>query len=405
MREPTGPALDARSRPPRAGWVATGDPWPRESSIQPRTRSRGVIHDAMREHDLDNPQVVGLGGGAGALVPAVARSLNLDWQIPPDAEVISSVGDALSMVRVEIEKTLVNPDGAAIESLHRSAEEAAMKAGAAASTIQVESEAVPERGALRVVAYGSLALEVTRGRDPVDTTEQQRIATQTLGAPATLIGSTTSYAVYANDGTSRRFLVIDDSGSVVVDVAGTALTGTGAEVAAALEERVPARTRYFGPLKVAPAVRIIRGSRLDRPHTDLASRGSVTGGGHRVLSRYTKARLSPFCRAIEMAIYRPPKPRWPLAIGVGVVCLLIGIGIGLAVGQSRTRSCRGRCRSPRGPHLCGRFARGRWDRVRRVGLRWRDHETGRIRRSAWSDRLQPSSVSKCGACPRRSGPV
>ena len=51
-------------------------------------------------------------------------------------------------------------------------------------------------------------------------------------------------------------------GSVVVDVTGTALTGTGAEVAAALEERVPARTRYFGPLKVAPAVRILRGSRL-----------------------------------------------------------------------------------------------------------------------------------------------
>ena len=34
-----------------------------------------------------------------------------------------------------------------------------------------------------------------------------------------------------------------------------------------------------------------------------------------------------------MAIYRPPKPRWPLAIGVGVVCLLIGFVVGLALGS------------------------------------------------------------------------
>ena len=33
-----------------------------------------------------------------------------------------------------------------------------------------------------------------------------------------------------------------------------------------------------------------------------------------------------------MAIYRPPKPRWPLAAGAGFVALLIGLGIGLAVG-------------------------------------------------------------------------
>lgn len=33
-----------------------------------------------------------------------------------------------------------------------------------------------------------------------------------------------------------------------------------------------------------------------------------------------------------MAIYRPPKPRWPLAVGVGLISLLIGFGIGFAIG-------------------------------------------------------------------------
>ena len=34
-----------------------------------------------------------------------------------------------------------------------------------------------------------------------------------------------------------------------------------------------------------------------------------------------------------MAIYRPPKPRWPLAIGVGLVCLVIGFGTGVVLGN------------------------------------------------------------------------
>jgi hypothetical protein len=46
-----------------------------------------------------------------------------------------------------------------------------------------------------------------------------------------------------------------------------------------------------------------------------------------------KVRSSPFSRATDMAIYRPPKPRWPLALGVGLVCALIGIGIGIAIGN------------------------------------------------------------------------
>jgi hypothetical protein len=33
-----------------------------------------------------------------------------------------------------------------------------------------------------------------------------------------------------------------------------------------------------------------------------------------------------------MAIYRPPKPRWPLAIATGAVGILIGVLIGIVVG-------------------------------------------------------------------------
>ena len=221
-----------------------------------------VIDEAMREHHLAKPVVVGLGGGAGALVPPTAKAMSLDWQIPPEAEVISSVGDALSMVRIEEERSLVNPDGPAIEAVHRSVEEAAIDAGASPSSIQVESEAVPERGALRVVAYGSLALEAGAAQTRVDAGEAHRISQRVLGESPNFVAKTSVYSVYASDSSPRRFVVIDRAGSVVVDARGTVLTGKGTEVAAALEERVPNLTRHFGPLRVAPAIRVIRGPRL-----------------------------------------------------------------------------------------------------------------------------------------------
>ena len=37
-----------------------------------------------------------------------------------------------------------------------------------------------------------------------------------------------------------------------------------------------------------------------------------------------------------MAIYRPPKARWPLAIIVGVLSLLVGLGIGVLIGGDET---------------------------------------------------------------------
>jgi N-methylhydantoinase A len=222
-----------------------------------------VIDESIREHRLSRPEVIGLGGGAGALVPQTAAALRLDWRIPPEAEVISSVGDALSMIRVEIEKTLVNPDGAAIEALHRSAEEAAIDAGADPATVQVESSAVPERGALRVAAYGSLALDAASHDKRIDPDDEIEIAKRALGPGPSLVGRTPHYSVYGVEaGSDKRVVVIDRAGSIVVDARGAALTGTGTEVGAALAERVPALTRHYGPLKVAPAVRVIRGARL-----------------------------------------------------------------------------------------------------------------------------------------------
>ena len=42
-----------------------------------------------------------------------------------------------------------------------------------------------------------------------------------------------------------------------------------------------------------------------------------------------------------MAIYKPPKARWPLAVFVGVAALLVGIGIGLLLGTEEPDAAEG----------------------------------------------------------------
>jgi hypothetical protein len=52
----------------------------------------------MADHDLKRPTIVAVGGGAGGLGRHVATLLGLECVVPPEAEVISSVGGTLSLL-------------------------------------------------------------------------------------------------------------------------------------------------------------------------------------------------------------------------------------------------------------------------------------------------------------------
>jgi N-methylhydantoinase A len=228
-------------------------------------RVAAVVGEAVKEHQLQEPVILGLGGGAGAVVPALAGALGLRWEIPPQAEVISSIGDALSLVRVEVERGVPRPTPEVVSALVREAEDAAVDAGASPATLRVETTAIPERGAMRAVAIGSATLEA-RGADSSEVSpgEMRRIAAEVVGGEAHEVATTRFYTVFAaaEAGPSRRFAVLDRGGSVALEGQGVLLSGTGDQVAEALHQRLPGMVRRFGPVGVAPAVRVVRGARL-----------------------------------------------------------------------------------------------------------------------------------------------
>ncbi|MDQ3987378.1 MAG: methylhydantoinase [Actinomycetota bacterium] len=219
------------------------------------------IVDTVREHGLRHPTIVGVGGGAGALVPALARGLDLEWAIPRDAEIISSIGDALSLIRVEIERSLTRASSSEVADAHRAAEEAALRAGAAPDSVHTESSAVPERRALRVVAYGATRLAADAPGPDLAEQELLAAAARELGSSVRLVASAPPYFVFVDDD-ERRCAVVDRSGSVIYSGDAEIATGTGAQVSALLSQKVPQLIRHYGPVAVAPAIRIVRGNRL-----------------------------------------------------------------------------------------------------------------------------------------------
>ena len=229
-----------------------------------------VARETATEAGLDVPLIVGVGGGAGALVPGIAAHLGCAWHIPAHAEVISSIGDALSLVRTEVERTLPKkPRADLMRALHRNAEEQAVAAGAAPETLQVTSEVVPERQAVRAVAIGSVALEA--GAMPTSPSagdeEISRVAKAELRGEPTLVSSNGFFSVFS---TPRRkdlgWAVIDLRATPVVRGEGKVLVGSGMELMASLREAVEGWTKHLGPVSVAPQVRLVSGATV----TDLS---------------------------------------------------------------------------------------------------------------------------------------
>ncbi len=117
-----------------------------------------------------------VGGGAGGLGRHVAAMLGLECVVPPDAEVISSIGDALSARARRGERSVVDPTAADVDALVAEVEIEAISAGAGPASLEVRVEYVGDRKALRAVATGSIGLEAgaVPGRLPADAATRSR---------------------------------------------------------------------------------------------------------------------------------------------------------------------------------------------------------------------------------------
>ncbi len=216
-----------------------------------------LVDRAMADHHLTRPTIVAVGGGAGGLGRHVATLLGLDCVVPPEAEVISSVGDALSLLRAERERTVSAIDPADLRQLAREVEAELLAAGASPGSIEVRVDEEPEKGTIRAVATGAVGLRTGArpGREAEDEAGLARAAAEAGYGPPDHFGE--FWLARRDPGSQQRVLVLDRFGDPVAEVAGEVVTDPGD-----LEAAADRQTRHRGPITLHPTVWVIDGAHL-----------------------------------------------------------------------------------------------------------------------------------------------
>lgn len=142
-----------------------------------------VLESLTSEYKLDHDQqvLIGVGGGVGALIRHVAGKIGARYVVPPDAEIISSIGAALAMVREVVERVIPNPTASDILVVKEEALAAAVQLGANASSIDVTVEVDKTTGRVRAVATGSAEMRSKVVDVEVEESEALEIAAKSFG--------------------------------------------------------------------------------------------------------------------------------------------------------------------------------------------------------------------------------
>lgn len=136
------------------------------------------IEELIAEYNLDRQTVelIGGGGGAASLILSTGTLMNLPARLAKKAEVISTIGVALAMVRDTIERNITNPTPEQILQVRREASEAVVKIGAVPESVEVQIEVDTRRSIVRATAFGTTELKKEDGATQTNGLEDAKSA-------------------------------------------------------------------------------------------------------------------------------------------------------------------------------------------------------------------------------------
>lgn len=181
-----------------------------------------VINELAEKYRIERDQttLVGVGGGAAALLPYSAQSMKLNYSIPKYAEVISSIGVALAMIRDVVERILPNPTTEDISRIKREAAELAIKNGAVPDTIQVQIEIDSQTSKVTAIALGSNEVQTSSSMQNCDEEEARKLAAESMHAsPAdvkTVVMDDSFYVFSRKNGDKQQLRLVDHRGFIKV---------------------------------------------------------------------------------------------------------------------------------------------------------------------------------------------
>ena len=181
-----------------------------------------IIMELAEKYKLEHDQIslVGVGGGATSLIGFVAKKMNIKYSVPENAEVISSIGVALAMVRDVVERVVPNPTPDDTRSTKIEAINKAVESGAAADSVEVHIEIDPQTSKLTAIATGSTEVKTTDLLKECTEEEARKLAAddlRTTGDKLNLVGQTKNFYVYNTENKGRMPLrILDKKGFIKV---------------------------------------------------------------------------------------------------------------------------------------------------------------------------------------------
>lgn len=146
--------------------------------------------------------------------------MDLPYSIPENAEVIFSIGVALSMVRDVVERVIPNPTQDDIRDLKKEATDAAISSGASPDTIEVHIEIDSQKGKVTAIATGSTEVKTTDLLKECDDSEAEQLAKEDFGPKVSNIclkEKTDKFYVFQGDRDDKHPIrIVDRKGFIKV---------------------------------------------------------------------------------------------------------------------------------------------------------------------------------------------
>lgn len=228
-----------------------------------------VIEDLIAKYKIERDQImlVGAGGGAGTLLTFTANEMGFKYDIPTNAEVISSIGVALAMVREMVERTIPNPTSKDIAELKKEAKELAMNSGAVEESIEVYVEIDEQAQKVTAIAMGSTEVKTTDLMKNCDEKEAIEIAAESMGVSKDQVKLEATnglmYVVSADIHNKHQVRVIDKKGFIKIQRTNAIVASTTMEkVSDILKNLWDSASNFSTEIRMNPDAYVIAGARV-----------------------------------------------------------------------------------------------------------------------------------------------
>lgn len=243
-------------------------------------KAEAVVLALMKDNKLDPSMVslVGGGGGAAAIVPFLAKKMNLPHRLSQHSDVVSAIGVALALIRETVERQVVNPTNDDILRLRDEAQTAVLKMGADPASIEIHVEIDSRANIIRATACGATSVTDTdKLKKDLSDEEKLQLAAESMHAqPASvsLKAGTDHFSVYGGKANISKFFglmqteinpirVIDRSGNIRLQVRdGDCMVTTPSESGRAINQLVEAHSQWGDAGKVIPSIFLLAGPKL-----------------------------------------------------------------------------------------------------------------------------------------------